>query len=95
MTENNKQFILNDDLSDLQDCKCIKDNYADIDTWYSLGATVDLLNKLSEENEQLIYVINKIKEDISIDIKNNIEIYPKRLMEYWCSVMEEIGRKND
>lgn len=53
MTDNNKQFILNDDLSDLQDCKCVMDNYADVDTWYTLGATVDLLNELLKENEQL------------------------------------------
>ena len=64
MTENNKQFILNNDLSNLQDCKCVMDNYADVDTWYTLGATVDLLNELSEENKHLNEENNELKKQI-------------------------------
>ena len=83
MTE--KQFLLNDDLSDLQDCKCVMDNYVDVDTWYTLGATVDLLNELNDENKEL-------KEEIIKWKSKYFEAMDTVINEYSTNIKEDMEK---
>ena len=52
MTEN-ERFILTEQFNGLQGVAFVKDDCADVDTYYTVDGAVDLLNELWEENEQL------------------------------------------
>ena len=64
MTE--KRFLLTEQFNGLQGVPFVKDDCADVDTYYTVDGTVDLLNELSEENE-------KLKKDCSNLIEDNTE----------------------
>ena len=53
MTEN-KRFILTEQFNGLQGVTFVKDDCADVDTYYTVGGAVDLLNDYSYDNKQLI-----------------------------------------
>lgn len=48
-----KRFLLTEQFNGLQGVTFVKDDCADVDTYYTVDGTVDLLNSLNEENEQL------------------------------------------
>ena len=67
MTEN-KRFTLTEQFNGLQGVTFVKDNCEDdVDTYYTVDGAVDLLNQLSEENEQLKKELKEFKDHVFSD----------------------------
>lgn len=77
--------------------------YADYDWWAicdkenptELGISgedvVELLNELHEENQVLKKHIRELYRIVKIDVDNEIEVYPKVLLEYIVNILKIIG----
>ena len=52
---------------------------------------VERLNKLYEENEQLKQLITNLYNMVKCDVDNEIEVYPKTLVEYLMNILKIIG----
>ena len=63
MTEN-KRFILTEQFNGLQGVTFVKDDCADVDTYYTVDGTVDLLNQFANENEELKKEVKQLKNKI-------------------------------
>ena len=85
MTE--KRFILTEQFNGLQGVTFVKDDCADVDTYYTVDGTVDLLNEFAEENEQLKSRV----EYLELKIDRERTSYQKQ-HEKW---EEEIQKENE
>jgi len=85
MTE--KRFILTEQFNGLQGVTFVKEDCADVDTYYTVDGTVDLLNQLSEENEQLKNKIDALEDDNETYHKSleQLNLYTKRFIPTKCT----------
>jgi len=85
MTE--KRFILTEQFNGLQGVTFVKEDCADVDTYYTVDGTVDLLNQLSEENEQLKNKIDALEDDNETYHKSleKLNLYTKRFIPTKCT----------
>ena len=50
-----------------------------------------LLNELHEENQSIKKHIGELYKFVKIDVDNEIEVYPKALLEYIVNILKIIG----
>ena len=98
MTEN-KRFILTEQFNGLQGVTFVKDDCADVDTYYTVDGTVDLLNQFANENEELkkdattlIYANQDYRHENEQLKKRNNNQY-NQLTELWQIIEEENWEK--
>lgn len=92
MTEN-KRFTLTEQFNGLQGVTFVKDNCEDdVDTYYTVDGAVDLLNQLSEENEQLRFDFKEMKDLLHTLEEENKELKSDR--DYWKTLAQSLAKKN-
>ena len=82
-----KNYKLTEQFNGLQGVNFVKDDCADVDTYYTVDGTVDLLNEFAEENEQLKSRV----EYLELKIDRERTSYQKQ-HEKW---EEEIQKENE
>lgn len=53
--------------------------------------TVDILNELHDENEQLKQQIRDLYKFVKCDVDNEIDVYPKSILGYLVNILKIIG----
>ena len=91
MTENKRFYIDNDgDLYDKQTNKLLMLDFGYGEAIY-VNSVVECLNNLHEENQTIKKHIKELYNMVKIDVDNEIEVYPKTLMEYILNILKIIG----
>ena len=57
----------------------------------STDEIVDKMNELHEENQSIKKHIGELYKFVKIDVDNEIEVYPKALLEYIVNILKIIG----
>ena len=58
---------------------------------YEADRLCKVLNELHEENQSLKKHISELYENVKFDVDNEIEVYPKVLLEYIVNILKIIG----
>ena len=61
----------------------------------NMNETEDMLNELHEENQSIKKYIRDLYKIVKIDVDNEIEVYPKALLEYIVNILKIIGDDYD
>ena len=51
----------------------------------------EFLNELNDENQSIKKHIEELYDIVKVDVDNEIEVYPKTLMEYILNILKIIG----
>ena len=68
-----------------------EDAYRGLQQTLTEKETVEIMNELYEENQLIKKHIRELYKFVKIDVDNEIEVYPKVLLEYIGNILKIIG----